>query len=79
MLRSIPLIETWTGIVSLLSLLSGNVEVTLGHGPFPTEQVCKSEIKADSSALQERVDLGRNGGNIKVLGSCVRTVPEDSF
>jgi hypothetical protein len=73
------LIETWTGIISLLSLLSGNVEATIGHAPFPTEQACKDEMKADIPMLQERLELGRNGGNIKVLGSCVRTVPEDSF
>jgi len=68
--------DNWTGIISILSLLSGNVEGHL-NSRFPTEEACKAALTHDVPLLQKRFDDG--GDSVKLIARCILTIPEDSF
>jgi hypothetical protein len=74
----VPTMDGWTGIISILSLLSGNLDGIV-HKPFPTETECNTSIRDELPDMQRRFDAGPNKDKIKLIGRCVKTVPEDSF
>jgi len=74
----VPTMDGWTGIISILSLLSGNLDGIV-HKPFPTETECNTSIRDELPNMQRRFDTGPNKDKIKLIGRCVKTVPEDSF
>jgi hypothetical protein len=62
--------DTWTGIISILSLLSGNVEGHLGHKGFNSEAECKSTMDHDLPILQQHFD--ESGEKVKLTGACTQ-------
>jgi len=70
--------EGWTGIVSLLSLLSANVEGTIHH-QFPTHAECKTSTAYQALRMQQQFDAQGNLGQIRVVMTCVKTTPIDSL
>lgn len=70
--------DGWTGVISILSLLSGNIDGII-HKPFATETECNTSIRAVVPDMQKQFDAGPSKDKIKLIGRCVKTIPEDSF
>jgi hypothetical protein len=70
--------DGWTGIISMLSLLNGNLNGIV-HKPFATETECNISIRAELPDMKKRFDAGPSRDKIMLIGQCIKTVPEDSL
>lgn len=68
----------WLGVISILSLLSGNLDGVMHHR-FDTEQSCQERIVPDTHRMQEGIDAGPSHGKILLISRCIPAIPEDSF
>lgn len=68
----------WLGVISILSLLSGNLDGVMHHR-FDTEQACMERIVSDTHRMQEGINNGPSKGEILLISRCIPAIPEDSF